>query len=432
MPLIKKKKFGSTVWSFDANSKVLVKRVYDTEEKQHDWPFDSVEENLLRESTINLSQEEFLNGLIQAIKQINSINLKLKFIWALKRFPEEPNKLYAIFIKEEEIPVQELNFFTTNHLVLAKFAGFYILTGSNEVSFFEKAIEFYQRFDQLVLPDKSNPFLLYGNRNESELVLLFYCDINGNGMLIKSKGLESKISPEREIEILRLGAIIGVDLPQRSAVIKLNPADELVTEFSAGQNNNILIQKLIPGAFPLYSATDIDINILVKSNCVNLGKMIIFDVVAGSWDRHSGNYVIHPLGGVLNEFSLAEIDFGLFDPSWYPPADFKQDESITLDTNETPPEFAPREGWALIRHPSVTEMVKKCDQKKVMKGLETGIGKLKHFINVTVNINDIFSDDLAKRIINLYKKGSKVRNLLESELTQIDIDIHLLDSFFEA
>ena len=431
LPLIKKKKFGSTVWSFDANSKVLVKRVYNTEEKQDDWPFNSIDKQFFRESTTILTQQEFVSGLITVIKHISSTNLQFKFIWALKRLPDEPSKLYAIFIKEHELHGEELDLFTKHRLILAKFAGFYILTRSNEVSFFENAIEFYQRFDQLVLPDKTDPFLIYGNRNESELVLLFYCDINGNGMLIKSKGLESKISPEREIEILRLGAIIGVDVPQRSAVIKLNPADELVTEFSAGQNNNILVQKLIPGAFPLYSATELDIDILVKTNCVNLGKMIIFDVVAGSWDRHSGNYVIHPLGGVLNEFSLAEIDFGLFDPSWYPPADFNQDETVTLSITETPPAYSPREGWALIRHPSVTEMVKKCDQKKVLKGLDIGISKLKHFLEETKNINEIFSEDLAERIINLFKKDTKVRILLESELAKINFTIDLLQSISE-
>ena len=209
----------------------------------------------------------------------------------------------------------------------------------------------------------------------------------------------------------------------------MDPEDDIVTAFSA--NNNILIQKLISGAFPLYSATDENIDILTKSNCSNLGKMVIFDIVAGSWDRHSGNYVIHP-GGGINEFSLAEIDFGLFDPSWYPPTDFVEDETITLDPNETPPVYSPRIGWALTRHPSVTEMVKKCDQKKVIKGIETALHKLKQFLKNTENIDEIFSKDLSDRIEDLFKKDSKVRNLLESELNKINIDIHFFQELLDS
>ena len=246
-------------------------------------------------------------------------------------------------------------------------------------------------------------------------------------MLIKSKSSEAKVSPEREIEILKLGSIIGVDVPQRSAVIKLDPEEALINEISANKDNNILIQKLIPGAFPLYSANDTDLNILTKSNCSNLGKMIIFDIVAGSWDRHSGNYVIHPHG--INEFSLAEIDFGLFDPSWYPPADFKEPEDITLSTDETPPYYKQREGWALTRHPTVTEMVKKCDQKKVLKGMEQALHSLKNFINTTEIISDIFSIDLSERILSLFEPNSKVRMLLESDLEKLYINISLFEHY---
>ena len=425
MPLIRKKKFGSTAWTFDAKSQVQLKRVFNTDDKQNDWPLESVEEVIYRtedDLLKDLSYEYYFTILVKAIARIKSTNLRFNFIWALKRFPEEKNKVYAIFIDESDFIDEDLSFLFENNLILAKYSKFYIITCSNDVKFFEKAIEFYERFDQLVLPDKTEPFLLYGTKNEYESVLLFYCDVGGNGMLIKSKGLESKISPEREIEILRLGAIVGVDVPQRSAVIKLDPEDDIVTAFSA--NNNILIQKLISGAFPLYSATDENIDILTKSNCSNLGKMVIFDIVAGSWDRHSGNYVIHP-GGGINEFSLAEIDFGLFDPSWYPPTDFVEDETITLDPNETPPVYSPRIGWALTRHPSVTEMVKKCDQKKVIKGIETALHKLKQFLKNTENIDEIFSKDLSDRIEDLFKKDSKVRNLLESELNKINIYINL-------
>ncbi len=427
LPLIRKKKFGSTVWTFDMNSQVYLKRVFNSDDKQSDWPLDSYEEEIIRPKNIILSHEQFFDRLIIGITKIKSDNLRFKFIWALKRYPEEQVKLYAIFISADKFNSEDLTYFFDNQLFLAKYSDFYIITASNDIKFFENAIEFYQRFDQLVLPDKTDPFLIYGYKNEFESVLLFYCDVGGNGMLIKSKSLESKVSPEREIEILRLGAIIGVDVPHRSAVIKLDPEDTLVTEFSANQNNNILIQQLIPGAFPLYSATEANIDILTRSNCVNLGKMVIFDIVAGSWDRHSGNYVIHPATG-LHEFSLAEIDFGLFDPSWYPPTDFKEDDSITLDPNETPPFYSSRVGWALTRHPSVTEMVKNCDQKKLIKGIESALHKLQQFVTNTENINQIFSEDLYLRLTGLFKYDSRVRKLLETELSKINIDVNLFQS----
>lgn len=434
MPIKRKKELGSVLWTFDVNSQVRLKRVFNTAGKSNDWPLKSIDEKQYREEK-EIGHKEFFSLLLKSIAKfgsgkINSTNLRFKFIWALKRYPEEENKMFAIFLELHELENDDLELLLSQDLILGKFAGYYIITRFSQMKFFEKAIEFYERFDQLILPDKSVPFLLYGNKNEEELVLLFYCDVNGNGMLIKSKGTDTKLSPEREIEILRLGAIIGVDVPERSAVIKLNPDDEIVNEFSAKHNNNVLIQKLIPSAFPLYSAKPEDIELVEKTNCQNLGKMIIFDIVAGSWDRHSGNYVIHPVG--LSEFSLAEIDFGLFDPSWYPPVDFKQPENIPLDSGATPPIYSPREGWALIRHPTVTEMVKNCDQKKVIKGMETAFNNLKKFTSKHDNLTDNFSVDLSNRILSLFRIKSKVRKLLESELNKLNIDIayftHILDS----
>lgn len=427
---IRRKKLGTAVWSFDANSRVQLKRVYDTEEKSYDWPLKSTEEKLFRGKTSpEIGHEDFFNLLIKIIGKISSPNLRFKFIWALKRYPEEISKIYAIFLELDEINSDEVSLLLSDNLLLGQFANYYIITRYNDMKFFEKAIEFYERFDQLILPDKSVPFLLYGNKKEDDLVLLFYCDVGGNGMLIKSKGTDTKISPEREIEILRLGAVIGVDVPQRSAVIKLNPDDEIINSFSANKNNNVLIQKLIPGAFPLYSAGPDDIEQLIKSNCSNLGKMIIFDIVAGSWDRHSGNYVIHPDG---LEYSLAEIDFGLFDPSWYPPVDFKEPEDMPLDPSATPPVYSPREGWALTRHPGVNEMVKSCDQKKVIKGMESALHKLKKFTSTHDILTDNFSVDLSNRIVSLFRPKSQVRKLFESELKKLNINIAVFTEILDS
>ena len=430
MPLIKKKKLGSILWTFDISSQVQLKRVFNTEEKSNDWPIRSIDRARFRDDSVEIGHVNFFNTLVTILPKINPLNVRYKFIWALKRYPDNSSKLFAIFFELHELSDETLNILRYKNLLLGKFAGYYIITPFNELNFFEKAIEFYERFDQLILPDISVPFVLFGTRSDEELVLLFYCDVKGNGMLIKSKSQETKVSPEREIEILRLGSIIGVDVPQRSAVIKLDPEDDILSEFSAHHDNNILIQKLIPGAFPLYSANEADLALLTKFNCINLGKMVIFDIVAGSWDRHSGNYVIHPRG-LLNEYSLAEIDFGLFDPSWYPPADFSEPKDVSLATDETPPFYNQREGWALTRHPSVTEMVKNCDQKKVIKGIEQALRSLQHFIYTTEKITDTFSVMLSERIISLFQKNSKVRILLESELEKLEIDFTLFSSILE-
>ena len=430
VPLIRKKKLGSVLWTFDAKSQVQLKRIFNTEEKQNDWPLKSTEEVLYRDTSIDIGHEDFFNLLLRAIAKITNTNIRFKFIWSLKRYSDDPEKIYAIFFSDQELGQEEINILREQKVLLGQFAGYFIVTRFNEFKFFQKAIEFYERFDQLILPDKTTPFLLFGTKTNTELVLLFYCDIGGGGMLIKSKSSDTSLSPEREIEILRLGSIIGVDVPQRSAVIKLNPDDEIVNEFSANQDNNVLIQKLIPGAYPLYSASPEDIEILTKTNCVNLGKMILFDIVAGSWDRHSGNYVLHPRG--INEISLAEIDFGLFDPSWYPPVDFKEAENVGLDTDSTPPVYSPREGWALTRHPSVTEMVKNCDQKKVVKGIDQAVRSLQNFIKSNPTLTDIFSDELSQRIISLFEPGTKVRSLFISELKKLDIEFSLFEPNFDV
>ena len=81
----------------------------------------------------------------------------------------------------------------------------------------------------------------------------------------------------------------------------------------------------------------------------------------------------------------------------------------------------------MTRHPTVTEMVKKCDQKKVLKGMEQALHSLKNFINTTEIISEIFSIDLSERILSLFEPNSKVRMLLESELEKLNINISLFE-----
>lgn len=431
------KKFGTIKWSFNQASQISTKSIFDQGTKAKDWPLLNYEEIIFRVN--GMAHKRFYSQILSSIPNLQSSQLKFKLLWALKRYPEEQEKIFSIFIHQRDLPDNDLHVLQSNKLVLAYFANYYILAkyDINQVKFLCNAIEFFERFDHLVLSDKTEPFLLFGVKIVSDITLLFYSDIKGNGMLIKSKAGDDKISPEREIEILRLGSILKVDVPKQAAVLMLDPNDALVRDFSALDNpssmnfNNILVQRLIPGAFPLYSASKEELENVATYNCVNLGRMLVFDILTGSWDRHSGNYILHPKSENPLEirYSLAEIDFGLFDPTWYPPANFQDVRIEEIDENN-PPSLSQRGGWALTRHPLVTDAISNCSIFKIKKGIQDSLIKLKRFIEENEsNLENLFSPPLLQRILGIFNAESKVRDLFEREIKrigEIDIDFNII------
>ena len=109
MPLFRKKDhFGTHLWTYDASAQVQVKEVIQTDSKSKDWPLPNQELKHFRLNSVPM--DTYFQNLLH-IRKISSEELRFKLLWALKRYPEEHDKTFAIFIYEKDHLLQD-----TEHL----------------------------------------------------------------------------------------------------------------------------------------------------------------------------------------------------------------------------------------------------------------------------------------------------------------------------
>lgn len=406
------------VWRYDSGSKVQLKQVVQETSKQKDWPLENPEQRSVRQAEVGF--EEYYHRLVTTVLKLQSEELRFKFRWAVKKYPDDPKSTYAIFLHKGELSDADRALLQGKELILGTFAGYTILTrdGDKNVPLFQAIIEFFERFDQLVTKDSSNPFLMVTNTSDQmNKVILLYSDVFGNGMMVKTRATEDDLlCAEKEIEVLRLATIIKVDVPKRAVLIQLDPQDTNLKLISP--SGNILVEELIPGAFPLYSASEDEIQEIVKGNAKNLGRMFVFDIAGGSWDRHPGNYLVHR--DSKGKLSLAEIDFGLFDPEYHPPVD--QETQLVDFDNENPPFITPREGWALARHPTVEKMLMEADPSTVLRGVKSALKSLRKALDKG-ELSLFLSPPFLKRVQDLFVPDTETYNYFRREAKKFGLDI---------
>ena len=101
MPLFRKKDhFGTHLWTYDASAQVQVKEVIQTASKSKDWPLPNQELKHFRLETVPI--ETYFQNLLN-LRKITRFELRFKLLWALKRYPEEIDKTFAIFIYEKDL-----------------------------------------------------------------------------------------------------------------------------------------------------------------------------------------------------------------------------------------------------------------------------------------------------------------------------------------
>ena len=233
-------------------------------------------------------------------------------------------------------------------------------------------------------------------------------------MLVKS--LKDKIyggGINPELDVIRIGKIIGTNVPKNAQVIK-NTKAPMFTEFIG--SGDIFIETLTPHSKNLKLANKTDLEEIATYDGKNLAKMFLFDIVAGSWDRHAGNYLITTY---KNKKTIQEIDFGLFQPSFFKPASgFNEDNDIF---QKWPTKDNLRPGWAITCNSKVKKMVQNTNPKDFILGMKQGIRNLYKSVQ-SHELIGLVAPIFYERARGLFQEGSPTQELFVRELSDIGYD----------
>ena len=167
-----------------------------------------------------------------------------------------------------------------------------------------------------------------------------------------------------------------------------------------------MIQSLKAGSSPLYNVLNLNQQIqnkikklVASTDPESLGRQIIFDSVAGAWDRHAGNYLLTEVDKKEKlPTKLYEIDFNLFLTA----GQLRRSEKV---------------GKQQSRHPFVTEIIKTAPKDKIISGMYQALYSLS---KITPNeMKTIVTDPhIILRAEEILKPNTPTRNDLIKDLEE--------------
>lgn len=364
-----------------------------------------------------------LESLIEkAADKISNTEIRDQLEQSLKWLPESGKEGFGIFLRSENVSKKDLKHLKT--LLHGNYGPFYVLTrGERPFKYYRQVIEFFERFDHLVLSEDAgerSPYLFHQIPADAAAnsTYLLFSDTDLNGMLIKSLAdPEYGGAIDREIEVILLGQFLRYDVPQHAVILK-GGQDTLIDQF--GDKAPVFIEALTPGSKPLNSAIDYDMYRIARENPEMLGRMLVFDAVCGAWDRHLGNYLIHDLDDGTR--SIQEIDFGLFDPLWIKPGNYsgRLDEWITEKYASFNPD---RAGWDITRHARVTKMIEianRDNRERVLAGIQQSLFQLE-LGKKTDWFRKNLSEKFCNRIDAFLDPNSELRFGFQQDLVMLNL-----------
>jgi len=321
-----------------------------------------------------LSLEQVKIELKHLFNNVDDINTADKLLTAQKWIPENNIDPFCVFIDVTDLNKKELKIIQKSKFIHGFYGCFAIFSrGERSWKFYQNCFDFFNRFNHLVISTETqslSPYLLYQipSNEAANKTYLFFSNTDGSGMLIKNMSDQEYASAggfiDREIEVIILGSFLRADVPD-NAVILENNKDLVIDQF--GEGNYVFIESLTPNSKPLHKANNLDFKRIIEENPEYLGRMLVFDIVSGAWDRHTGNYLIHDFED--GSRSLQEIDFGLFDPEYWKVANWagRNDEFL-------PSRYASirgsKPGWDISRHPKVTKLINNADKERIQLGIQ--------------------------------------------------------------
>ncbi|MHA1992555.1 MAG: hypothetical protein ACW981_21065 [Candidatus Hodarchaeales archaeon] len=343
---------------------------------------------------------------------LKRFKFSLKWIPSAKYFLDSP---FAMFLLKDTISLDIVEILKDTNLIHGYYGKYVILSSGHDFDIFSSSIDFFYRFRFLLPKSRSHrPLLLRDvtGRGGNKAFLLF-SSIRGHGLLIKILDREYGGGINKELDIMRIGKIIGANIPKNAVVIH-NTGSPM---FKSLGKDNFFVQTLTPVIKHFREASQEDLEEIAEYDADNLGRIFIFDIVCGSWDRHSGNYLINKL---KNKNSLQEIDFGLFQPDYYKPEKFKPDDETR---QKYPSKNEKLLGWAITRHPKVDKIIKRTNKKKFILGVKSSLLRLHKVVEGKNPIlENLIGKKLFSRVQGIFKKNSQTQLLLYKELSELGID----------
>ena len=407
---------------------------YDFQSNRPPWePISGSEINIL-EAKNRASIEKLQSRLLLLVKKIRDDRSRNILEKASNWAPKNEKDAFGIFLETNRLGEEDLKIIRKSGLALATYGPFLILSRAEKnFGWYAQVIEFYRRFSELVILKDSfdhSAYLIHQVSSDAAAnatFLLFsyspsesdYAGVikKGEGMLVKSLAdPEYGGALDREIEVILLGNFLRADVPSNAVILK--GGDPLIDQF--GQKSPVFIETLTPDCKPLNAATALDLERIASDSPESLGRMLVFDDVAGAWDRHLGNYLVYTKEDGAR--SIQEIDFGLFDPIWIKPGNYtgRLDDWI----NSRYSSFnSSRPGWDITRHPRVTEIIKRAIELhsgRVQLGIEQAVFQLSLGWR-TGWIRENFSDEFVNRVESFFDINSGLRFGFQVDLATLGL-----------
>jgi hypothetical protein len=345
----------------------------------------------------------------------------LKWIPSSKYFLDSP---FAVFLLKDTISRDIMKILIDTNLIHGYYEKYVIISSGHNFDIFSSSIDFFYRFRFLLPKSRSQrPLLLRDvtGRGGNKAFLLF-SSIKGHGLLIKILDREYGGGINKELDIMRIGKIIGANIPKNAVVIQ-NTGSPM---FKSLGKENFFVQTLTPVVKHFREASQEDLEEIAENDADNLGRIFIFGIVCGSWDRHSGNYLINKL---KNKNSLQEIDFGLFHPDYYKPEKFKSDDETR---QKLPTKNEKLLGWAITRHPKVDKIIRSTNKKKFILGVKSSLLRLHKVVKGRNPIlENLVGKKLFFRVQGIFNENSQTQILLYRELSELGIDTFAIKTLID-
>ncbi len=351
------------------------------------------------------SKRAFRKKLYLALNEVTGKKLKENLHFAIQW--STYSSLFALFLNINHISARNLKIFQKYNLIHGYIDSYLIISmRQKSLDYYQIIIFIFQQFKSLIPSSKRSRLLFFReNKDSFHPTYFLFSSLKKQGLFVKALPKKQYLdNPNLELQIMQVGRIIGLNVP-RHALLLLN--NRLAIFQSFAKNSDLLIEPLTPACLDFCSATRDDIEHLISNDAVNLGKMLVFDSVCGSWDRHCGNYLITSQG---HKKTLKEIDFGLFQPDFYKTADtMEKQESIKYP------------GWAITRNEKVTEIMKRTNQAQLTSGIIIAIKNLYSAL-IDSDLSLYLSKKLYRRINGLFKPNNPTYRLFIQELVNLGID----------
>ena len=354
----------------------------------------------------------FLKRLRIAKERITGERTLAIIQFCLRWIPSSIN--FGIFFKRNYLSKSNLHIFQQLDLVHGYYDSYIVLSmRSNDLEYYGAIIDSFNFFKSIKTEKKHVKLIFFrqGKPESANALSFLFTSPQGHGLIVKA--IEDQAiggNPNLELEIIRIGKIIGVNIPTNAMIIH-NSGTKMLKPFS--KKLNLFVETLTPSSIDLWAAETCDVDAIVEQDAVNLGRMLVFDTVCGSWDRHNGNYLI---ATIKNRKSLQEIDFGLFQPGFYKAKEFISDSEL----QNSPQKHPSLPGWAIIRNLRVEKMIRRTDQQLLMKGIREAILRLHHSLEYG-QLSYVVSKKLYHRIRGLFDPKHATYRLFFQELEELGI-----------